>query len=183
MRHLLARTALVTLAGTGLNAQAADPIFWFSDTPYLSAADIPTGFYAGGNATLLETLEDGSLDATLAADRGSLIGPGAFNGGRDSVDGDDGVIDGTCGPQSSACHSGFDGNGAQGTRFTPAVARCPPPSSWSGPTPRPAPASPSAPSAPTASRWAASASAASPMAATAPPPAKTASSASPSTAA
>lgn len=106
----------VAIASTA--AQADTPTFVTPTTAYLSSADIPAGFYAGGLPTLLETLEDGSLDATLSASRGSLIGPGAFNGTRDSVDGDDGLIDGTCGPQSATCASWFDGNGGAGVSFT-----------------------------------------------------------------
>lgn len=106
------------LAAAFAPAWAATPVFVNPTTPYLSSADIPAGFYAGGLPTLLETLEDGSLDATLSASRGSLIGPGAFNGTRDSVDGDDGLIDGTCGPQSATCASWFDGDGSAGVRFT-----------------------------------------------------------------
>lgn len=107
-----------TLLATAPASHAATAVFFAPPTPYLSSADIPAGFYAGGLPTLLETLEDGSLDATLSASRGSLIGPGAFNGTRDSVDGDDGVIDGSCGPQATVCASWFDSSGSLGLRFT-----------------------------------------------------------------
>ena len=110
--------ALAAAAFTSPAARAADAVFFNPPTAYLSSADIPAGFYAGGLPTLLETLEDGSLDATLSANRGGLIGPGAFNGARDSVDGDDGLIDGTCGPQTATCTSWFHGNGAEGVSFT-----------------------------------------------------------------
>jgi hypothetical protein len=118
VRSLFALGLPLAAAVASTAAQADTPIFVTPTTAYLSSADIPAGFYAGGLPTLLETLEDGSLDATLSASRGSLIGPGAFNGSRDSVDGDDGLIDGTCGPQSATCASWFDGNGAVGLRFT-----------------------------------------------------------------
>ena len=110
--------ALAAAALASPAAQAADAVFFNPPTAYLSSADIPAGFYAGGLPTLLETLEAGSLDATLSASRGGLIGPGAFNGARDSVDADDGLIDGTCGPQSATCASWFHGNGAEGVSFT-----------------------------------------------------------------
>lgn len=121
MTAVTSRLIPAALAATTLGspaAQAADAVFFDPPAAYLSSADIPAGFYAGGLPTLLETLEDGSLDATLSANRGGLIGPGEFNGARDSVDGDDGLIDGTCGPQSTTCASWFHGNGAEGVRFT-----------------------------------------------------------------
>ena len=117
IRPFLATTLALTSLGSTA-AIAATPVFFTPTTAYLSSADIPVGFYASGLPTLLETLEDGSLDATLSANRGSLIGPGEFNGTRDSVDGDDGTIDGTCGPQSTTCASWFDGTGALGVRFS-----------------------------------------------------------------
>ncbi len=61
--------------------------------PYLSAADIPLGFYASGLPTALEDFEDGSLDHGITASAGtSIFGPDTF---ADSVDGDDGAIDGS----------------------------------------------------------------------------------------
>ena len=75
------------LALAAVDAQAAT---YFGPTPYLSALDIPTGLYAAG-PTALETFEDGSLDFGISATSGGVGGPGAFT---DSVDGDDGVIDG-----------------------------------------------------------------------------------------
>ncbi|MEK8053196.1 PEP-CTERM sorting domain-containing protein [Ideonella sp. DXS22W] len=111
----LLTAALAMAAAT--SAQAAAPVF-FGPTAYLSAADVPAGFYAGGVATLLETLEDRSLDASLAASRGLLLDVG-FAGARDAVDADDGVIDGTCGPQTAGrCVSWFDGAGSFGLTFT-----------------------------------------------------------------
>jgi hypothetical protein len=118
VRSLFAITLPLAAAVASTTALATTPTFVTPATAYLSSADIPAGFYAGGLPTLLETLEDGSLDATLSANRGSLIGPGEFNGTRDSVDGDDGLIDGTCGPQSATCASWFDSSGSLGVRFT-----------------------------------------------------------------
>lgn len=68
-------------------AEAA-PIF-FGPSPYLSIADIPAGFYAGGPAAL-ENFEDRSLDFGITSG-GTLRLPASFT---DSVDADDGVIDG-----------------------------------------------------------------------------------------
>lgn len=107
--------ALAAIAGT---ANAATPVFINPTTPYLSTADIPVGFYFGGAPTLLDTLEDGSLDASLSGSGGALLDAG-FAGARDSVDADDGAIDGTCGPQTAGrCVSWFNGNGGQGVTFT-----------------------------------------------------------------
>lgn len=107
--------AIITL-GVAVVAQPASAAatFFFSNTSYLSAADIPVGFYLGGAPTLLDTLEDGSLDASLLASTGSVIGPGQFNGARDSVDGDDGAIDGS----GLAGRSWFSGSGSVGVTFT-----------------------------------------------------------------
>ena len=94
-------TALV-IAALNLPAVAAVPVFFFSPTtPYLSLANIPLDFYDGGSPTLLETLEDGSLDGSLTGSGGRSVIINTFSGGRDSVDADDGGIDGTCGPQTA----------------------------------------------------------------------------------
>ena len=85
-------------------------------TPYLSEADIPAGFYAGGSPTALENFEDGSLDFGITV----IPSPGVSEGiigpcfGCDSVDGDDGAIDGF----GTAGHSYFDFQGATGLTFT-----------------------------------------------------------------
>ena len=80
------------LSGGFTVAQAATgtAVFW-GPTPYLSSNDIPAGFYLGGSPTLLDNLEDGSLDASISASNGSVYGP---TGIADSVDADDGSIDG-----------------------------------------------------------------------------------------
>ncbi|MDT8999401.1 PEP-CTERM sorting domain-containing protein [Paucibacter sp. APW11] len=112
--HVLANLTLLS-AATG--SQAADPIF-FGPSAYLSAADIPVNFYLGGSPTVLETLEDGALDSTLGGDFGELLSSG-FAGARDSVDVDDGLIDGSCRQQSSGhCVSWFNGNGVEGVTFS-----------------------------------------------------------------
>ena len=71
----------------------AAPIF-FGPTPYLSAADIPAGFYLGGSPLGLEDFEDGSLDFGLTTSSGVIAHPGPIPG-VDSVDADDGTIDGS----------------------------------------------------------------------------------------
>ena len=87
----------------------------FGPTPYLSIADIPSGFYDGG-FTELDNLEDGSLTTNIsAAPNVTVIGPQDVPAMMvDSVDADDGSIDG----------HGFDGHslfcscGAEGITLT-----------------------------------------------------------------
>ncbi|MCV2351361.1 PEP-CTERM sorting domain-containing protein [Paucibacter sp. Y2R2-4] len=114
----LLAAALAANALPSLAASAATPNFVNPTTAYLSSADIPVGFYGDGAPVLLETLEDGVLDPTLTTTHGALLNSG-FAGARDSVDADDGVIDGTCGPQTSGrCASWFNGSGFEGVTFT-----------------------------------------------------------------
>lgn len=77
-----------TYPGLPTFASSAAAQTYFGPVPYLSAADLPPGFFLGGHA--LEDFEDGSKDFAL-----------------DSVDGDDGVIDG-----SGALGRSFFGYGA-----------------------------------------------------------------------
>lgn len=70
-------------------ASGASAQTFFGPLPYLSAADLPPGFFAAGHA--LEDFEDGSKDFALVTTAGTPIAP---SGNTDSVDGDDGVIDG-----------------------------------------------------------------------------------------
>lgn len=117
--------ALALACAAAAPAHAATPAFFFTDTPYLSAADVPAGFYAGGAPAFLEDFEDGSLGGQLVGSGGGIIVAGAFDGLRDSVDGDDGTLDGTCGPQGSrACGSWFDSAG-QAVTYTYTGAELP----------------------------------------------------------
>ena len=80
--------------------------------PYLSKNDSP--FLASINAgtTFLETFETGAFTAPgVTASAGFVIGPGGLT---DSVDGDDGSIDGS----GTNGHSFFSGSGAAGITFT-----------------------------------------------------------------
>jgi len=99
------RTRLVALAFAAAllgapSAAHAAPIF-YGPTPYLSAANSP---FAGGSYTYfyLENFEDGLLNTPgVTASAGwSVFGP---NAATDSVDADDGVIDGS----GTAGHSYF----------------------------------------------------------------------------
>lgn len=93
-RYALPPFVVACLLATNVTVVHASATF-VGPTPYLSSADVPAGFYQGGAPTLLDNLEDGSLDASILASGGSVIGPGVFNGLRDSVDADDGSIDGS----------------------------------------------------------------------------------------
>ncbi|MBK9494649.1 MAG: hypothetical protein BWZ07_00584 [Alphaproteobacteria bacterium ADurb.BinA280] len=70
---------------TSIQAQTT----FLGPTPYLSAADRPAGFSSG--TVLVEDFEDGIVDPLLTIN-GSVIGPGGL---ADSVDADDGAIDGS----------------------------------------------------------------------------------------
>src|SRR5712691_3367254 len=67
---------------------------FFGPTPYLSSNDIPAGLYNSGAPTFLENFEDGNLDPRIIASAGGVI-PLGFEGVIDSVDADDGGIDGS----------------------------------------------------------------------------------------
>ena len=97
------------LAGIGLAAlisflptvASASPI-WFGPTPYTSEAAIPTNFFdancGDSHASGLEDFEDNQLNPFVAIDNGGILLPNAMSGVNgsvtDSVDGDDGSIDG-----------------------------------------------------------------------------------------
>ena len=87
------RTGLFIAAACAV-IPVADAVTFFGPSAYLSAADIPAGLYAGGSPLFLENFEDSSLDGGITASVGSVIPPG-FPGFIDSVDADDGSIDGS----------------------------------------------------------------------------------------
>lgn len=112
-------TALAAAGATTWAATSVPTPVFFGPSAYLSAADIPVGFYGSGGPTLLDNLEDGSLDASLLGSGGGAVLSAGFGGARDSVDADDGLIDGTCGPQTTGrCVSWFNGAGNNGATFT-----------------------------------------------------------------
>lgn len=94
LRRLACLMCLTALPFTAVQAQA---VFFFSNTPYLSVADRPAGF--GNGPVLLEDFEDGLIDPRLTVSAG-VVGPG---GPTDSVDADDGTVDGS----GSNGHSAF----------------------------------------------------------------------------
>ncbi len=87
MKTLLAAVALATLPFT-LQAQT-----FFGPTPYLQQSDSPFNSQIIAGTVLLETFEDGLFNIPgVSASDGTVIGPGGLT---DSVDADDGVIDGS----------------------------------------------------------------------------------------
>ena len=118
----MSRIALPALLATALAASAAQAdtasFFFEQNTPYLSSANIPLGFYQGGAWSFLEDFEDGNLGGSLSISAGGIIGPGQFDGARDGIDADDGVLDGSCGPSSLKCQDWFFGSGSLGLTIT-----------------------------------------------------------------
>ena len=89
-------------------ASAGAPMTYLGPTAYLSAADSPFDVAAAGFC--LEDFEDGVLDTIGASGNGSIVAPGGIT---DSVDADDGAIDGS----GNAGHSYF-GGGPTGITIT-----------------------------------------------------------------
>jgi hypothetical protein len=105
--HLLgAGVSLLVISTVGLAQTFIGP------TPYLSKNDSPFITSINAGTTYLETFESGALATPgVTASAGSAIGP---SGITDSVDGDDGAIDGS----GTGGHSFFSGSGAAGITFT-----------------------------------------------------------------
>jgi len=103
---------LVVAAATLALTSGASAATFFGPTAYTSDADVPAGFYVGG-PTFLDDFEDGSLDGGITASTGSVLS-GPVISAIDSVDGDDGAIDGS----GSTGASFFTSNGAAGILFT-----------------------------------------------------------------
>lgn len=107
------RTCLIAVCGLTIGSKLSADTIFYGPTGYLSDSDIPAGFYVGGTPTALEDFEDGTLSFGITASAGAVIPPG-FIGLIDSVDGDDGTIDGS----GLAGHSWFFGTGSTGVTFT-----------------------------------------------------------------
>jgi len=90
-KNLLYLASLLLVAFAPARGGAAT---FFEPSPYLSAADIPAGFYEGNVPAFLDDLEDGQLNGSLTASPGSVIGTAQYGTLVDSVDADDGAIDG-----------------------------------------------------------------------------------------
>jgi len=89
-------------------AHAAD-VTYIGPTPYTSSADSLFDTTAFGFC--IEDFEDGTLDVPAVTGNGGVVGPGGL---VDSVDADDGAIDGS----GTNGHSYFTGSGAAGITFT-----------------------------------------------------------------
>jgi hypothetical protein len=86
LRHLQFAAVLAVVC-----TPSAQALEFFGPTPYLSAGDTPVGFISG--PMTIEDCEDGSVDPRLLLSLSShIIGPGGLT---DSVDADDGAIDGS----------------------------------------------------------------------------------------
>ena len=93
-------------------ASDGQPVFFYNPMmPYQSRDDIPRGFYAGGGPAALEDFEDDMLDFDVEASAGIIVNPG---GVTDSVDADDGELDG----RGINGHSWFQSMGRDGVMFT-----------------------------------------------------------------
>lgn len=86
-------------------AQGTGPV------PYLQASDSPWAAMFGDPSFFLEDFEDGSLNILGVTGNGLVIGPGGLT---DSVDGDDGLVNGS----GTFGRSYFTGNGGTGITFT-----------------------------------------------------------------
>ena len=74
-----------------LSAGAAGAATFLAPVPYLSSADIPFGLYDAGQPVFIEDFEGGAVDSRITGSAGGPLKPGLFT---DSVDADDGAIDG-----------------------------------------------------------------------------------------
>ena len=107
----------VSLMAACLGSAQAAPTF-YGPTAYLSTADSPfTGPFAYFH---LENFEDHLFNVPgVTANAGGVTTSFAFSGSIiDSVDNDDGSIDGTCAKAGADCDSYFSSNGPGGIRFT-----------------------------------------------------------------
>ena len=95
-----------------LAASLASGQTFLGPTPYLSQADSPFAASITAGTTFLETFESGALTTPgVTPSTGTVVPPGGIT---DSVDGDDGAIDGS----GTAGHSFFSADGPTGITFT-----------------------------------------------------------------
>lgn len=111
MRSLCTRLFAVALL-MGVLPIAAHALTTFGPTPYLQTGDTPADFFCTicSDPLHIEDFEDNMLDAFLSIDNGSILLPNTFSGladpVTDSVDGDDGTVDG----DGNSGHSWFTGS-------------------------------------------------------------------------
>lgn len=101
-------------AGKILPSGVADPI------PYLSRADSPFNGVSFPSYFHFEDWEDGLVN-TPGVTASSMEVSGSFPTLIDSIDGDDGVVDGKCEKAVGTCNSGFSGSGVFEITFDAAV--------------------------------------------------------------
>ena len=81
----------------------------FGPSAYLQHGDTPAGFECDNCEIVIEDFEDNSLDPFITIDNGEILPPNSFSGlmnsVTDSVDGDDGMVDGS----GNGGHSWFTG--------------------------------------------------------------------------
>lgn len=88
--------------------------------PYLSRADSPFNGVAFSSYLHFEDWEDGLVNTPGVTPSSTEVG-GSFGALVDSVDGDDGVVNGKCEKAVGTCNSGFSGSGAIEFTFDAAV--------------------------------------------------------------
>lgn len=104
--RFLSCALLVGLLPAAANAAAVS----YGPTPYLQTGDTPAGFFCDECPANIEDFEDNTLDPFLSIDNGSILEPFTLSGMSkpvtDSVDGDDGTVDG----DGNGGHSWFTGS-------------------------------------------------------------------------
>ena len=99
MRCSLVRHSVCTLLLGMLPMVANGAAVPFGPTPYLETGDTPTDFFSTDCELHLEDFEDGAVDAFLTISPGDPLHPNFVSGSgvplTDSVDGDDGTVDGS----------------------------------------------------------------------------------------
>jgi len=111
LRKILFAAIVIVTAISSVNS-AVNAGLVMGTAPYLSEADIPSGFYTGGSPLALENFVDGTLDFGISASVGNVTS--SSDAGADSVDGDDGSIDGS----GTTGRSWFSSDGPGGVTFT-----------------------------------------------------------------
>ena len=98
MRSFLTRLVLGVLTLGVLPVAANAATTHFGPSAYLQSGDTPAGFACAECVLSIEDFEDNSLDPFLTIDHGQILPPNFVSGmgpSTDSVDGDDGAVDGS----------------------------------------------------------------------------------------
>src|SRR5262245_30819985 len=113
IRTLWVVLAAVVASGCWMVEAKASIFFFDASTSYLSTANIPAGFYDAAGPIKLEDFEDGIVDPAFVPDAGQRTKTSGFPSIIDSVDADDGTIDGS----GLAGDSWFRLEGSFGVKF------------------------------------------------------------------